>query len=87
MRLLKTIDSLNPITLPTDKLCTIKKVSDVMNKPLKETWKLVDDGYKCGLIVFYGGLLSRKRLDLTELGEKLCECTAASDVKVVLDAI
>ena len=85
--LLKTIDDLNPINLPTNRLCTIKEVCNAMNMPLKEGWKFIDQAYDCGLVVYYGGVLSRKRVDLTEIGEKLCECNTAEDVKGVLNAI
>lgn len=87
LKILRTIDSLNPIELPTNKLCTIKQVSDISGIPLKETWTLINKAYDCGLVVFYGGILSRKRVDLTEIGEDLCDCTTAGDIKGVLDAL
>lgn len=85
--LLKTIDILNPMSLPTSKLCTIKTVSDVMGKSLKDTWHLIDDAYMCSLVVFYGGLLSRKRVDLTDLGESFCDCVTPADIGDILNGI
>lgn len=85
--LLKAIDRLNPIDIPVNKMKTIKDISVYMDMPLKETWQLVDKAYGAGLVTFCGGLLSRKRVDLTEVGEKLCECTTANDIKGVLNSV
>lgn len=85
--LLKTIDKLNPMDLPTNKLCTIKDVSVAMNKPLRETWQLINEAYNCGLVTFYNGLLSRKRVDLTDIGEMISECTTPVDIKFALAEI
>ena len=87
LKILKTIDALNPIELPTNKLCTIKQVSETAGIPLKEAWALINKAYDCGLVVFYGGMLSRKRVDLTEIGEDLCDCTTAGDIGGVLNAL
>lgn len=78
--LLKTIDFLNPPHLPISRLCTIKDVSLNMPLGLKETWKLIDEACECGLVATYGGLLSNKRVDLTELGELVTECGSEDDI-------
>ncbi len=87
LKILKVIDSLNPIELPTNKLCTIKQVSEASGISLKSTWGLIDEASDCGLVVFYGGLLSRRRVDLTEAGERLCECETPNDIKEVLNVL
>ena len=87
LKLLKTIDSLNPSTIPNSKVSTIKDVSVAMGWGLKETWDLIDFAYRAGLVSFYGGLLSRKRVDITELGERICECATSKDIKEVLKSV
>lgn len=82
--LLKTIDNLNPMSIPVNKMKTIKDISVAMNMPLRETWQLIDKAYDADLVMFCGGVLSRKKVDLTELGEMFCECTTANDIKEVL---
>ena len=84
LNILRTIDRLNPIELPTSRLCTVKEVSEAANLPMKETWNLINQAYDAGLVTFYTGLLSRRKVDLTEIGEKLCECETAEDIKAVL---
>lgn len=85
--LLKTIDHLNPVDIPVNKMKTIRDVSASMGMPLRETWQLIDKAYDAGLVMFCGGLLSRKRVDLTELGERFCECTTANEIKGVLNSV
>lgn len=87
LKLLKTIDALNPSYLPVNKLHTIKDVSVEMGLSLKETWTLINMAESCGLVIFYGGVLSRKKVDLSELAERLTECTTNKDMKEVLDGI
>ena len=84
MTLLKTIDMLNPMSKSVNECCTIRLVSEVMAKSLRETWSLVNKGIECEVIMSYGGVLSRKRIDLTELGELLTECTTPNEIKEVL---
>ena len=87
LRLLRTIDVLNPSNLPVNKLHTIKDVSVAMNMSLKQTWEMVNAAESCGLVIFYSGLLSRKKIDLSELGERFTECATPNDIKEVFDAI
>lgn len=84
LNLLKAVDLLNPITIPANKIHTIKDLSVYMGLPLKETWMLVDEAYDAGLVMFCGGLLSRKKIDLTDLGEMFCECSTPEHIKEVL---
>lgn len=84
MTLLKTIDMLNPANKSVNECCTIKLVSEAMAKPLKETWSLVNKGIDCEVILSYGGVLSRKKIDLTDLGELLTDCTTPNEIKEVL---
>ena len=87
LKILKVIDSLNPIDLPVNKLCTIKQVADATGISLREAWKLIDQACDCGLVTSYGGLLSRKRVDLTEFGETLCDCDTPEHIREVLNAL
>ena len=87
LKLLKTIDILNPSDLPVNKLHTIRDVSEAMCWSVRDTWKLIDEAESCGLVMFCGGLLSRKKVDLTEFGERITECATATDIKEVLDGI
>ena len=87
LKLLRTIDALNPPSLPTNRLCTIREVSEAMGLGLKATWEMIDAAASCDLVSFYGGILSKKRVDLTELGERVCECTTSNEIRGVLNAI
>ena len=87
LKLLKTIDRLNPSDLPVNKLHTIKDVSVAMGLSLRDTWKMINEAEACGLVIFYGGLLSRKKVDLTDIGENFAECATAKDIKEVFDGL
>ena len=85
--MLKVIDRLNPIALPTNRLCTIKEVSTTMGLSLKDTWDMINIAGDCGLVAFYGGVLSRKRIDLTEDGEKISRCNTPNEIREVLNGL
>ena len=71
--LLVTVDRLNPITLPESRLCTMKTLSETLGWDLKRTWGMCDTAVSLGLMAYRGGMLSHKRVDLTELGAKMAE--------------
>lgn len=87
LRMLKTLDRLNPPTLAASKVSTIKDVSTAMGLGLKETWEMVELGMKADLIISYGGILSKKRVDLSELGGEFSQCNTADDIKKVMDHV
>lgn len=87
LTLLKTVDMLNPAHISPSKCCNIKTISSVMGKGLKDTWNLVNQGLDCGLLMTYGGILSRRRVDLTDVGERFCECTTANEIKMVINDV
>ena len=84
MTLIKTIDMINPSHLPVEKVSTIKTVSDVMGLPLRIVWKMCDRGVELGVLMYYGGVLSRKRVDLTDLGEAIMDAEGTEDLRNII---
>ena len=84
MALIKTIDMINPSHLPVEKVSTIKTVADVMGLPLKMVWKMCDRGVELGVLMYYGGVLSRKRVDLTDLGEAIMDADGTEDLRNII---
>ena len=84
MRMLKVIDDLNPIELPTNKVCTIKEVAVAMDLPVKIVWEMCDQGADIGVLMYYGGLLSRKRVDLSQLGEDIVDADGTEDLREII---
>lgn len=84
MDLLRALGRMNPKNLSLSQLTTIISVSKMMGLEIKEVWELVELGHDAGLITYYGGLLTRRRMRLSELGEKVCSCTTPGELKGVL---
>ena len=84
MRMLKVIDDINPPQLPVSKVSTIKEVTDVMELPLKWVWKMCDRGVELGVLMYYGGILSRKRVDLTDFGEQILDADGTEDLRNII---
>ncbi len=85
--MLKVIDGLNPVYLSVSKLCTIKDVSVAMGMELRDVWNMIDEGHKAGLFTYYGGVLSKRRVDITDLGEYFLECRTQKDIKEALKRV
>lgn len=84
MTLIKTIDMINPSHLPAEKVSTIKTVADVMDMPLRVVWKMCDRGVELGVMIYYGGILSRKRVDLTDMGEAIVDAEGTEDLRNII---
>ena len=84
MRMLRTIDRINPSYLPSDRVSTIKEVADVMDLPLKIVWKMCDKGVELGILMYYSGMLSRKRVDLTDFGEDIVDADGTEDLRNII---
>ena len=84
MELLKAIDRMNPIELPPNRVSTIKEVADVLGWPLRETWKLCDKGVETGVLMYCGGMLSRKRVDLTDKGEDVVDADGTEELRTMV---
>ena len=84
MELLKAIDKINPIELPENKLSSIKEVSDVLGWSLRDTWKLIDKGVTAKALAYHGGILSRKKVDLTDLGEDIVDAEGTEDLRNII---
>lgn len=84
MTLIKTIDMINPSHLPAEKVSTIKVVADVMDMPLRVVWKMCDRGVELGVMIYYGGILSRKRVDLTDMGEAIVDAEGTEDLRNII---
>lgn len=84
MTLIKTIDMINPSHLPAEKVSTIKVVADVMDMPLRAVWKMCDRGVELGVMIYYGGILSRKRVDLTDMGEAIVDAEGTEDLRNII---
>lgn len=84
MALIKAIDMINPSHLPMEKVSTIRTVADVMGLPLKTVWKMCDKGVDLGVLMYCGGMLSRKRVDLTEFGEQILDADGTEDLRNII---
>ena len=84
MELLKTIDKMNPLELPENRLSSIKEVSDVLGWTLRDTWKLIDRGVAAGLLSYHGGMLSRRRVDLTDEGERVVDADGTEELRKIV---
>lgn len=84
MVMLKTIDRLNPMDLPENKLCTIKTLAVNVGKSITEVWKMCDKGVRVGVLSYRGGVLSRKRVDLTEFGENILDADGTEDLRNII---
>lgn len=85
MDMLKTIDRLNPTELPVNRVCTIKKLAETMDKSITDVWKMCDAGVRVGVLMYYGGVLSRKRVDLTDLGEDIIDADGTEELRKILN--
>ena len=84
MMMLKAIDNINPSYLPVDRVSTVKEVADVLDMPLKVVWKMCDKGVELGVLMYCGGLLSRKRVDLTEFGENILDADGTEELRKII---
>ena len=84
MRMLKAIDNINPSYLPVDRVSTVKEVADVLDMPLKIVWKMCDKGVELGVLMYCGGILSRKRVDLTEFGENILDADGTEELRGII---
>ena len=84
MDMLKAIDRLNPEELPVSRLCTMKKVSDVTGLPLRDVWKKCDEGVRAGVLMYCGGMLSRRRVDLTMLGLEILDAEGTEELRKII---
>lgn len=84
MDMIKTIDRMNPSCVPVDKVSTIKDVAHATGMPLKIVWKMCDRGVELGVLMYYGGVLSRKRVDLTDLGEAIIDADGTEDLRNII---
>ena len=84
MTLLKTIDELNPLTLPENGLATRADVAKTLKWGLNETWELISQGVDAGVLRYHGGMLSKKRVDLTDLGEAVVDADGTEDLRKII---
>ena len=84
MTLLRTIDRMNPMDVPVNRLSTIREVADVLGWPVMDTWKLIDAGVRTGVLMYCGGVLSRRRVDLTEKGEDVVDTDGTEELRKII---
>ena len=84
MTLLKTIDGLNPLTLPENGLATRADVAKTLKWGLNETWELISQGVDAGVLRYHGGMLSKKRVDLTDLGEAVVDADGTEELRKII---
>ena len=84
MVLLRTIDELNPLTLPENGLSTRADVAKALGWDLNDTWELISEGVDAGALRYHGGVLSKKRVDLTDLGEAIVDADGTEALRAII---